>query len=117
VAVSCPGQKTNYSLLRNKEKAQREKIDAESVPLVRKAILEILEEDYNNWTKQGLTQPGVEKNILISKVGAKTKVVTAVFEYVLEDLEGEQLVLPVKDESLTRFIYLNLEIPDKKQTE
>ena len=105
---SIPGSKTNYTVIGNKPKAVRT-LDTSRIEEVKEAIVKILSEDYDFWTSKGEIQPGIERFILLQKVcKIEPKTNLTVFEYMLEQLEGEQKIIPVADDSLTRYIYFKL---------
>ena len=105
---SFPGNKTNYTVIGNKPKEKRE-LDTSRMKEVKEAIVQILKDDYDFWDSKDQKQPGIERLILLRKVcTVEPKTNMQVFNYLLEELEIEQKIIPVQDESLTRYIYLNL---------
>ena len=96
----------NYTLIGENEKEET-RIEFEKVPLVKKEAYRILKEDRDFWEKDGVKQPGIEKNNLLSKISNKVPINSNVFGIALEELEIEQKVISFQDNNFTRYILLD----------
>jgi hypothetical protein len=105
---SFPGNKTNYTLIGKQEKEKRH-IDNSRSKQIRECIIRLLKEDCIFWENKNQKQPGIERLNLLQKVcSLEPSTNVSLFDFLLEGLEVEQIVLPIKDENLTRYIYLVL---------
>ena len=99
-------QSANYALI-GKNKKPETNIEFEKIPEVKTLILGILKKDRAFWDECKQGQQGVEKFNLLSKVSEKIKINSNVFYMALDELEGEQIVLPeVKDNVVRYSIFL-----------
>lgn len=90
-------QAANYSLISQNKKPETH-LDFEKIPDVKSIVLDILSLDKVFWDNCGQKQQGIEKFNLLSKVSAKIKINSNVFYIALDQLEGEQRIIPeIKD--------------------
>jgi len=94
---------TNYHLIKNRPKAKRDP-GYEKIPELKEIIVDIISRDYENWHNKNLTQPGLEKNILLQKVLSRIKVNLELFTIAANELEIEQKIFKLIDGSFERFV-------------
>jgi hypothetical protein len=92
----------NYALIGKNEKPET-KIELEKVPEVKKIILEILLKDKEFWDNCKQRQQGIEKFNLLSKVSSRINMNSNIFYIALDELEGEQKVLPEIRDNKVRY--------------
>lgn len=92
----------NYALIGRNEKPET-KIEFEKIPEIKRIILEILLKDKEFWDNCNQRQQGIEKFNLLSKVSSQIQMNSNVFYIALDELEGEQLVLPEARDNKVRY--------------
>jgi hypothetical protein len=98
----------NYKIMGSQAKPET-RIDFEKIPETKEIIFEILKKDREYW--QNLKKPtqGIEKFNLLNKVCNKLPINSNVFEIALDELMGDQLVVPMELDNKIRFILLCLQ--------
>lgn len=107
------GIKANYTIIGAKKKAKIE-INFETVPEIKKAILKVMLDNKKFWEDKNQIQLGIEKFNILKKVCALEPTTTSkVFEHILTELEQEQIILPIIEGNIIRFIYFEIKVEDE----
>lgn len=98
-------QSANYVLI-GKNKKPETVIEFEKIAQVRDVIIDVLQKDREFWDACNQRQQGIEKFNLLSKVSSKISMNSNVFYIALDELEGEQLVIPEVKDNKVRYSLL-----------
>ena len=100
-------QTANYALI-GKNKKPKTEVEIHKIPEVKKILLEILEADNKFWESKKQKQQGIERFSLIQKVSEKIKVNSNIIYLALDELEGEQVIIPETKDNKTRYILFKI---------
>ena len=97
----------NYKIMGSQEKPET-RVEFEKIPEVMAIIFEILKKDREYWQNLGEPTQGIEKYNLLGKVCDKLPINSNVFEIALDELMGDQSVVPMELDNKIRFLMLCL---------
>lgn len=97
----------NYKIMGSQTKPET-RVAFEKIPETKDIIFEILKNDRDYWQKLKKPTQGIEKFNLLNKVCNKLPINSNVFEIALDELMGDQLVVPMELDNKIRYILLCL---------